>query len=88
VKLGDQHRSLCLIIAGYVANREGAYHLERLFTGLLVVSMAITVFYGVMKLRQMQTAYDATFRRRPRNRDPIAVALFDGADSGIPAPLT
>ena len=28
---------LCLIIAGYVANREGAYHLERLFTGLLVV---------------------------------------------------
>lgn len=50
---------LCFIIASYVANREGAYHLERLFTGILVVAMAITVFYGVMKLRQMQTAYDA-----------------------------
>jgi amino acid transporter len=50
---------LVLIIASYIANREGAYHLERLFTGLLVVTMGITVFYGVMKLRQMQTTYDA-----------------------------
>src|SRR5450631_4949397 len=50
---------LCLIIASYVANREGAYHIERLSSGLLVIAMAITVFYGVLKLRQMQTAYDA-----------------------------
>jgi hypothetical protein len=50
---------LCLIIASYVANREGAYHVERLSSGLLVIAMAITVFYGVLKLKQMQTAYDA-----------------------------
>jgi hypothetical protein len=28
-------------------------------SGLLVVAMAITVFYGVLKLRQMQSTYDA-----------------------------
>jgi hypothetical protein len=50
---------LCLIIASYVANREGAYHIERMSSGLLVVAMAITVFYGVLKLRQMQSTYDA-----------------------------
>src|SRR5271165_3065769 len=36
---------LCLIVASYAANREGAYGLERRFAGLLVVTMAITVFY-------------------------------------------
>jgi hypothetical protein len=50
---------LCLIIASYVANREGAYGMEKLLVGVLVVAMAITVFYGVLKLRQMQAIYDA-----------------------------
>ena len=50
---------LCLITASYVANREGEYEWERRFAGLLVVAMAITVFYGVLKLRRMQTIYDA-----------------------------
>ncbi len=50
---------LCLIMASYVANREGAYGLERRFAGLLVVMMALVVFYGVLRLRQMQTIYDA-----------------------------
>ena len=50
---------LCLIIASYVANREGAYGLEKSFAVILVVAMALTVFYGVLKLRQMQMAYDA-----------------------------
>ena len=50
---------LGLIIASYVANRQGAYGVEKTFAGLLVVAMAITVFYGVLKLRQMQTTYDA-----------------------------
>ena len=27
-------------------------------TGMLVVAMAITVFYGVLKLRRMQADYD------------------------------
>lgn len=50
---------LCLIIASYVANREGAYGLEKKFAMILVVAMALTVFYGVLKLRQMQMIYDA-----------------------------
>jgi hypothetical protein len=50
---------LGFITASYVANREGEYFWERRFAGILVVAMAITVFYGVLKLRQMQTIYDA-----------------------------
>jgi hypothetical protein len=49
---------LLLIVAGYLANREGAYHLERMLSSLLVISMAITVYYGVLKLRKMQAIYD------------------------------
>ena len=49
----------CLIVASYVANREGAYGLEKRFASVLVVAMALTVFYGVLKLKQMQTTYDA-----------------------------
>jgi hypothetical protein len=50
---------LCMIIASYVAYREGSYGMEKRFAALLVVTMAITVLFGVLKLRQMQTAYDA-----------------------------
>ena len=49
---------LVLIIAGYVANREGAYHVERMLAGLLVLGMGATVFYGVLKLKRMQADYD------------------------------
>jgi hypothetical protein len=49
----------CLITASYIANREGEYLLERRFAGLLVVAMVIVVFYGVLKLRQMQAIYEA-----------------------------
>jgi hypothetical protein len=50
---------LGLIIASYAANREGAYGMEKRFGAILVVAMAFTVFYGVLKLRQMQMTYDA-----------------------------
>jgi hypothetical protein len=50
---------LGLIVAGYIANREGAYSLERDLSGVLVAGMALLVFYGVLKLRQMQTLFDA-----------------------------
>jgi hypothetical protein len=49
---------LCLIVATYVAYREGDYGLEKRFAAALVVAMALTVFFGVLKLRQMQIAYD------------------------------
>jgi hypothetical protein len=50
---------VCLIVAGYIANREGAYYWERKSSGVLVVAMAVTVLYGVLKLKRMQAAYDA-----------------------------
>lgn len=49
---------LALITAGYIANREGEYKLERHFAVVLVVAMVITVFYGVLKLRRLQATYD------------------------------
>jgi hypothetical protein len=50
---------LGLIVAGYVANREAAYGVERRLDSFLVVAMVLTVFYGVLTLRRMQTNYDA-----------------------------
>ncbi len=50
---------LCLIIARYVAYREGQYMLERRFSGVLVIAMVIVVFYGVLRLKRMQAIYDA-----------------------------
>jgi hypothetical protein len=50
---------LCLIVASYSAYREGSYSMEKSFDSALVVAMALIVFYGVLKLRQMQTSYDA-----------------------------
>jgi hypothetical protein len=55
---------LGLIIATYVANRQGAFGVEKTLGGLLVLGMAVTVFYGVLKLRQMQADYD--LRRPPK----------------------
>jgi hypothetical protein len=52
---------LGLIIAANVANRHGAYGLEKAFGGLLVLGMAATVFYGVLTLRQMQADYVVRF---------------------------
>jgi hypothetical protein len=49
---------LGLIIASYSAYRANDYGLEKRLDGILVVAMALTVFYGVLKLRQMQTSYD------------------------------
>ena len=56
---------LCLIVASYVANREAEYAWERRSSGLLVVIMAITVFYGVLKLKQMQAEYDRRCPPKP-----------------------
>ncbi len=50
---------LALIIAVTVANRQGAYVTERVLAAILVVGMAIVVFYGVLELRRMQATYDA-----------------------------
>ena len=48
-----------LIVASYVANRAGEYPWERRLARTLVTLVVITVFYGVLKLKRMQAAYDA-----------------------------
>jgi len=50
---------LGLIVASYVANRQASFGEERLFVSILVAAMVIAVFYGILKLKQMQAAYDA-----------------------------
>ena len=55
----QQRHSLCLIIARYVAYREGHYILESRFSGVLVIAMVIMVFYGVLRLKRLQAIYDA-----------------------------
>jgi hypothetical protein len=50
---------LVLIVASYVEYREGQYEWEKWFASALVVAMALTVWYGVLKLRSLQAAYDA-----------------------------
>jgi hypothetical protein len=50
---------LGLIVASYSAYREGSYSMEKSFDSALVVAMVLTVFYGVLRLKQMQTSYDA-----------------------------
>src|SRR3984957_15563663 len=49
---------LCLIVASYICYREGNYFMERRLAGVLVIWMVITVLYGVLKLRRLQTIYD------------------------------
>ncbi len=49
---------LCLIVAAYISNRQGHYHVERILTGILVLAMAAVVFYGILALRRMQTDFD------------------------------
>jgi hypothetical protein len=56
---------LGLIVAGYVANRQANYTLERMLCGALVLLMGATVLYGIMKLRQMQADY--TLRCPPKD---------------------
>ena len=48
---------LCLIVASYVANREGLYIAERVFSGLLVLGTGAVVIFGILKLKQMQMDY-------------------------------
>jgi hypothetical protein len=50
---------LGLIVSSYIANTLGSFAEERIIVAILVVSMTITVFYGVLKLKQMQATYEA-----------------------------
>jgi hypothetical protein len=49
---------LGLIIGASSANRMADFPLERKFVGVLCLLMAVTVVYGVLKLRRMQAEFD------------------------------
>jgi len=70
---------LCLIVSSYVAYREGDYRLEKRFASLLVVIMAATVVYGVLKLKRMQAAYDAHVPVEKREVAVIGASARAGA---------
>jgi hypothetical protein len=57
---------LGLIVTSYVANRQGMYFGERILTGLLILTMGVTVVFGILKLKQMQMDYT---RRYPPDDD-------------------
>jgi len=61
---------LGLIIADYAANRQAAYGVEKIFAGLLVLGMGALVFYGVLKLREMQADY--AVRCPPKDKSKAA----------------
>jgi len=54
-----------MIVVVYVANRQSEFLVERIAAGALVVGMLLVVFYGVLKLRQMQTDYDLYAPAKP-----------------------
>ncbi len=56
---------LDLTIAGCVANRQGNFGTEKAFVGTLVLAMLVTVFHGVLKLREMQARFDARSPPKP-----------------------
>jgi len=57
---------LILIVTSYVAYRQGMYFGERILTVLLILTMGVTVVFGIFKLKQMQMDYT---RRYPPDDD-------------------
>jgi hypothetical protein len=60
---------LGLIVAASAANRLGDFLLERRLGSLLILFMAATVVYGVLKLRQMQAEFDGRSPARDKEKD-------------------
>ena len=60
---------LGLIVAASAANRLGDLLLERRLGSLLILIMAATVFYGVLKLREMQADYDRRCPTKDKDKE-------------------
>jgi cellobiose-specific phosphotransferase system component IIC len=50
---------IALIVATTASNHLGEYADEKRYAGVLVALMALTLVYGVMKLKQLQCDYKA-----------------------------
>jgi predicted Na+-dependent transporter len=59
----------CLIVASYAANRMNDFQVERVLTAVLVVIVAVTTIYGILKLRAMQVTYDAHVPMKEKDKD-------------------
>jgi hypothetical protein len=73
------------IIAGYVANRTASFAAEKAIDGFLVALMTIVVFYGVLKLKRLQAAYEAHAPAKPPKEAKEAKAAATGTPETPPA---
>ena len=53
------------IIAGYIANRSANFAAEKALDGFLVALMTVVVFYGVLKLKSLQSIHEAHAPAKP-----------------------
>ena len=60
---------LIVTTAGYLANRQGAFVVERVMDSGLCSVMTATALYGIFKLKEMQTAYDANVPAEVKKKD-------------------
>jgi hypothetical protein len=65
---------LALIVSAYAANRSGSFGTEKALVGALIAAMVLLVFFGVLKLRQMQQRYDSFHPDKAKDKDKKAVA--------------
>jgi len=73
------------IIAGYVANRTANFAAEKAIDGFLVALMTIVVFYGVLKLKRLQAAYEVHAPAKPPKEAKEAKAAATGTPETPPA---
>jgi hypothetical protein len=57
---------LALIVVSYIGNRTGSFAVERAAGSVLVVGLAIAVWYGILRLKGMQADFD---RRSPPKKE-------------------
>ena len=63
---------LALIFSAFVANRAGNFDAEKALVGTLIAAMVLLVFYGVLKLRQMQQRYDDFHPEKGKDKKAVA----------------
>lgn len=55
-----------------MANRAGNFGAEKAVVGTLIAAMVLLVFYGVLKLRQMQQRYDDFHPEKGKDKKAVA----------------
>jgi hypothetical protein len=63
---------LALIVSAFAANRAGSFEAEKALVGTLIAAMVLLVFYGVLRLRQMQQRYDDFHPEKSKDKKAAA----------------